>query len=75
MMGWVVDFNVLDVQMRTILGYLDHQNLNDLMENPTAENLAVKILKELQIFARADEFKWVVRVWETPKCWAEVEQT
>lgn len=63
--GFVIDFFEIDEFMRPILELLDHRVLNDVdgLENPTAENIALWI-KNRTI---AD----IVRVYETPMCWAE----
>lgn len=41
--GWVCDFAELDAVLRTLLGVLDHQTLNDIdgLSNPTSEMLAL----------------------------------
>lgn len=64
-----VDFYQVDESMAPILAALDHKLLNDIagLENPTAENIASWILKN---FKPAILFS--VKVWETPKCWAQV---
>jgi 6-pyruvoyltetrahydropterin/6-carboxytetrahydropterin synthase len=46
--GMVLDFGDLDeIVDRHVLGKLDHYHLNDLMENPTAEWIAVWIWRAL----------------------------
>jgi 6-pyruvoyltetrahydropterin/6-carboxytetrahydropterin synthase len=65
--GMVVDFAMLDESMRPILARLDHGVLNDVIENPTAENIARFILAEFP-----QKFIERVRVRETPRSWAEV---
>jgi 6-pyruvoyltetrahydropterin/6-carboxytetrahydropterin synthase len=47
--GMVVDFVLLKrIVKRVVLSKLDHQNLNDHFENPSAENIAVWIWEQLQ---------------------------
>lgn len=47
--GMVVDFDELEAIVRSqVLERLDHRCLNDLVENPTAENLAVWIWERLR---------------------------
>ena len=65
--GMVEDFAEIDGRMEPLLAQLDHSLLNDLIENPTAENIAFWILDEYSL-----KNIWRVRVWETDKCWAEV---
>ena len=73
-LGWVVDFAQIDAYAKAWVEQYDHKNLNDFLQNPTAENLAVDALE----FLRDDTclgslgLAFTVRVWETPKCWAEV---
>ena len=66
-----VDFFLLDKEMEPILKQLDHNFLNDVsgLENPTAENIAEWILRELQ---KRQAIYFSVRVWETDDCWAQV---
>jgi len=50
---------------------LDHVNLNEVMDvNPTAENIALKILSKLEKSSKDLKFK--VRVYESPESYAEV---
>lgn len=64
-----IDFAIMDDGMRELISILDHHHLNDIegLENPTAENIAVWILKRF-----TPHFLYSVKVWETPKCWAQV---
>ena len=64
-----IDFYKVDESMKPLLEKLDHHYLNDIegLENPTAENIAMWILKNFK-----PSILWSVKVWETPKCWAEV---
>ena len=44
--GMLMDFSLLKKQLRTICGYLDHTNLNDIdvfKQNPSAERIAMYI--------------------------------
>lgn len=65
--GMAVDFRSFRAKLKDILGYFDHNYLNDLPEfkeaNPTAENLARYIYAKL-----AEEYAGAlhrVTVWET----------
>lgn len=45
----VEDFDRIErIVGERVVDVLDHQNLNDLMENPTAENIVLWIWKRLQ---------------------------
>lgn len=64
--GMVIDFNELKKIFEPVIIMYDHQNLNDFMDNPTAENIAETIY-----FALFNDFtdKQIdlleVRVWES----------
>ena len=60
-----LDFAVIDKLIKPIIDQLDHQHLNDIIENPTAENIAAWIMSQI-----ADTYVYSVTVWETSKCWA-----
>ena len=69
--GWLVDFAELDRWMDPLIEKLDHRMLNDILPNPTAEWLAWWIKSRIPVkYARM-----TVRVWETPKIWAETKGT
>jgi 6-pyruvoyltetrahydropterin/6-carboxytetrahydropterin synthase len=63
--GMIIDFEELRrIVLTHAVGVVDHRNLNDLMENPTAENLIVFLwsrLKENLPGLRE------LRLWETPE--------
>lgn len=65
--GWIIDFHHIDQNMQPIIDRLDHQVLNDFIDNPTAENIALWIMDEMPV-----KYAFSVTVWETPKCWAKV---
>ena len=48
--GWVMDFDTITSTFRPILSQLDHYYLNDIagLENPTSENIARWIWKQLK---------------------------
>lgn len=66
-----LDFAEIDNQVKPVISRLDHKYLNDIdgLENPTAENIASYILKEVN---STRSIFYSVKVWETPKCWAMV---
>ncbi len=49
-MGWVMDLSELNHAFAPLLAQLDHRLLNDIkgLENPTGENVAYWILKNLE---------------------------
>lgn len=64
--GMVIDFN----KMKKEIMKFDHQNLNDLLKVPTAENLAIEISQS--IIQLSQGIKTVTtRVWETHSAYAE----
>ena len=65
--GFIVDFYFIDKTFKPLIEQLDHTHLNDMMENPTAENIAQWLMDN-----HTPHFVWSVKVWETPKCWAQV---
>ncbi|HUS61974.1 MAG TPA: 6-carboxytetrahydropterin synthase QueD, partial [Acidimicrobiales bacterium] len=68
--GMVLDFAALkDVVHNTVIDRFDHQHLNDLVENPTAEVMAAEIWSTLVVTGLAVTR---VRLWETADCMVEV---
>lgn len=65
--GFIVDFAYIDDAFDTLINRLDHTNLNDTIENPTAENIAQWLMNN-----HTPHFVFSIKVWETPKCWAQV---
>lgn len=65
--GWIIDFHHIDQNIKPLIEKLDHQVLNDFIENPTAENIAMWIMGNYPV-----KYVFSVTVWETPKCWAKV---
>ena len=63
--GMTVDFFSLESVVKDkVLNHLDHKNLNDTLENPTAENIAVWVWNQLKpAFPALTE----VRLYETPE--------
>jgi 6-pyruvoyltetrahydropterin/6-carboxytetrahydropterin synthase len=70
--GFVIDFFDLEKAFGPLLAELDHHTLNDVagLENPTAENIAVWIWDRTKPLL--DELS-LVKVFETPLCWAEYD--
>ena len=62
--GMTVDFFQLEREIKArVLDRLDHKNINDTLENPTAENIAIWIWGQIQgQFPQLAE----IRLFETP---------
>ena len=70
--GMIMDFtDISKIVDEEIISQWDHQFLNDLLLFPTsAENLANEIFRRLKDHLPVTK----VRLWETSKCYAEVEE-
>ena len=70
--GFVTDFFDLEKAFGPLLEQLDHHTLNEIvgLENPTAENITVWIWDRTKPLL--DELR-LVKVFETPLCWAEYD--
>lgn len=67
--GMVVDFFELKKKLREVLEKLDHSLLNETIDNPTSENIAIFVFSEL----RGKGLNVVrVRVAESFDKWAEI---
>jgi hypothetical protein len=67
--GMVMDFNVLSQLMIPIINKLDHNHLNDLLMNPTCENLLIYIAG----LACTCGLKWdTLYLMESPGCLCEL---
>jgi 6-pyruvoyltetrahydropterin/6-carboxytetrahydropterin synthase len=66
--GMVMDFTILkDIVEKEVLEALDHVDLNEVMENPTAENLVEWSWKRL----KGKLPLYSIRIWEGEGKWAE----
>jgi len=66
--GIVLDFAELDqIVKRKVVEILDHRLLNDIIENPTAENICIWVWNELIGDLNC---LYEIRLWETPKSFA-----
>ncbi len=65
--GMVIDFGVLSNALETAIEGFDHHLLNDQIINPTAENIAVYVLKGIKEYMRLYPGVSVesVSVWES----------
>jgi len=74
--GFVVDFGVMKsrIEMK-VIDHLDHRFLNEILPNPTAENLVLWIvgkITELYPGKTPEEIELVeVRLWETARASAQ----
>lgn len=60
--GMIKDFaEVKKIVQEKVLKELDHKNLNEVIDNPSAENIAVWIWKEL----KSELSLFEIQVWET----------
>ncbi|HET6436645.1 MAG TPA: 6-carboxytetrahydropterin synthase QueD [Anaeromyxobacter sp.] len=64
--GMITDFGVVkEIVQEHVLARVDHRDLNDLLDNPTAENIARWIWEALEPhFSGLDE----IRLYEIPDC-------
>ena len=71
--GMIEDFDTIKRTVREqVVDVLDHQNLNDMMENPTAEQIAMWIWRRLhEQLAGLDE----IVVWETTTSCAVIHRS
>jgi len=66
--GMVMDFNkIKEAVKNAVVDKLDHTSLNDLLENPTAENIAEWIWEQLEEKLPLSR----VRLWEGEGKWVE----
>jgi len=72
--GMVVDFTVLKFFLSQIQANLDHHLLNDVLPNPTAENLVFYIKSKFyeQLWGLEGVKLDFIRVWETEDSMAEL---
>ncbi len=69
--GMVIDFADLKRALREVIDDLDHRVLNDLIENPTCENICIYIYERLK--EKLKDLKIVrVRLYEGKDKWAEL---
>jgi|688.fasta_scaffold210754_3 6-pyruvoyltetrahydropterin/6-carboxytetrahydropterin synthase len=46
--GFIIDYQDMDTLIKPIVNYVDHKLLNDIVDNPTSENLTIYFAKELK---------------------------
>lgn len=68
--GMIIDFASLKhIVISKALDYLDHKLLNDVIDNPTAENTIVWIKERIEPHIPG---KITLRLWETPDSYVEL---
>jgi 6-pyruvoyltetrahydropterin/6-carboxytetrahydropterin synthase len=67
--GMVVDFNDLKTRTREVLARYDHRHWNDVLDQPTVENICELLSRQLK---ERIAFPLVIRVWEGNGKWAEM---
>ena len=72
--GMLVDFTDLKNILESVLSKFDHGYLNEILPfdkiNPTAENIAEQISKQIQFKIKKSKLQIKVTVWETEKNFA-----
>jgi 6-pyruvoyltetrahydropterin/6-carboxytetrahydropterin synthase len=74
--GIVMDFADLGMATKAATSQLDHQYLNDIIENPTGERIARWLFREVKktLAYNLPKVRLVgVRLWETPDSFVTVE--
>lgn len=68
--GMVCDFSLIKtIVAENVLSCLDHSYLNDIIPNPTAENIARWVWEQLALpFKKVNCSLFEVQVWETADC-------
>lgn len=76
--GMICDFKLLKKAIKKTTDQFDHKYINDIMDvNPTAENMALRILHDLQCNMDEMGLAFVeitkIQLWETEHCCAIIE--
>ena len=66
--GMVIDFKkIVSIVKSSVIDILDHNFLNNIIKNPTAENTIIWIWKKLETkFKNSDAMLKQLQLWETP---------
>lgn len=67
--GMIVDFYEIKKIVREVLEEYDHCSLNDLMDNPTCENVCESIYSKLK---ERLVFPLTLKIWEGQDKWVEI---
>ncbi len=70
----VVDFgDIKEIVNRLVISKLDHAYLNELIDNPTAENIAVWVWNQLKDALQGPNYRlYSITVWETETSYVEL---
>ena len=68
--GLIIDFIILKkIIQEKVLSVLDHSYLNDFIEQPTAENIAVWVWSKIEKDIEAKGVHlYEIQIWETAEC-------
>ncbi len=75
--GMVMDFSDLKTVVEGIIKHLDHTNLNNILDNPTTENLVLWIYQKLKQALNKhgrDDLSISIKLWEGEGKWAEITE-
>jgi 6-pyruvoyltetrahydropterin/6-carboxytetrahydropterin synthase len=67
--GMIMDFlQIKSLVNEKVIQKLDHSYINDIIPQPTAENIAVWVWKQIAEEVEKDScILWEVEIWETPR--------
>jgi len=68
--GMVLDFADLRSRIRQVLAPYDHRNWNDVLDNPTVENICERVAGQL---SETLGFAFTLRIYEGQGKWAETK--
>jgi len=72
--GFVMDFFQLKKILGSVIEDLDHNNLNDLLPNPTAENIAELLCRRLRHSLEGLQVSLVsLKLWEGKNKWVMID--
>lgn len=63
--GMLVDFK----KIKAVIDEFDHKYINNIIENPTAENLAIYIKNKMEDLEGVQAAR--ITLWESPNCFVE----
>ena len=70
--GMIIDFSILkSIVDEKIINKVDHSNLNDLFDNPTAENMVLEFADTIEKALPIGIKLYSMKLWETDSSYAE----